>query len=312
MHRKLVCVVVMVSVFVFISAAWEPNSYHVWVFHRGRLSNDETKGADAVYRSSTQYSPFGHFQFRVIDRTAELSGAAADAWEQVAAADGTGPGPGEAGSESVIAVQYVDRLQENGTDGERSARAEIVSGPPRLVWWGRLGSGSLRDIFESPVRTEIRKRFVEDGSRIVWLLLKCGTPSADSAAKNRLNEFIRERRDRPVFFTLSDVNGRTARTGEAAVVTARRADVEERLLTAVLLGSEPHLAEVPEQPVVFPLFLYEGRVHALYSIVGDGINAHTLTEAEITIVSESFGTTTCTPAGCGVQSEGVTLLVDVR
>jgi len=135
---------------------------------------------------------------------------------------------------------------------------------------------------DSPVRRRIASRLV-DGESAVWVLLESGHAEKDEAAAELLKtELARLQRT----LELPDPNQGIAYEAVApevieslriafSTVRLARADEAERVLAAMLLGTEPDLHTYRE-PIVFPVF---GRGRVLYALVGEGINPKNISQA---------------------------------
>ena len=167
-------------------------------------------------------------------------------------------------------------------------------GPPSVAWSGRLESGVLDRITDSPVRREIVRRILS-GESAVWVLLESGDAQKDRSAREQLQRAIAtagkqlhipaaEELDYSAGDSMPD-SAPDASDGPAAkiplkvafsLLTLSRKDAKEEILRAMLLGSEPDLKEYPGEPMAFLVF---GQGRVLWALVGKGVNADNVLEA---------------------------------
>jgi hypothetical protein len=122
------------------------------------------------------------------------------------------------------------------------------------AWSGPLTVEAVALLLDSPARRTVAARL--HSGETVWLLLESGRKDADETAARLIEE------NRPS-------------TPASLIVRVRRDDPAEKMLVAMLLGSEPDLAGCRE-PIVFPVF---GRGRVLYALVGAGITADNVRRA---------------------------------
>jgi hypothetical protein len=166
--------------------------------------------------------------------------------------------------------------------------------PPRVAWSGRLESGVLDRIADSPVRREIVRRILS-GESAVWILLESGDAQKNRSAREQLQRAITtagkrfhlpaaEELDYSADDSMPD-SAPDASDGLAAkiplkvafsLLTLSRKDAKEEILRAVLLGSEPDLKEYSCEPMAFLVF---GQGRVLWALVGKGVNADNVLEA---------------------------------
>lgn len=166
----------------------------------------------------------------------------------------------------------------------------------RTLWAGPLNNDTAKLWLDSPSRRELIRLLLE-GRAGVWLLLESGHRSKDKHAHDLLaNELARlERTLRlPTDYAPADKPGPSF-----ALLRLSPDDPRETELIAMLRNSEPDLTQRTAEPMVFPVF---GRGLILYALIGDGINATTISEAA------EFMTGSCS---CEVKSQnpGVELLL---
>lgn len=268
------CLACNVPVFRYALDHWRPDSYRIAIVHRGQLS--------------------GPFQSIVQLLKAEVEGERLNVvWKQV---DVETLGDAEL-PEAVAKLKETDQP------------FLMVHYPPDLqiiepVVLMPLDGSKLKELIDSPIRRELRKRLA-DGHSAVYILVASGNEIADQAARTTLESEIRSLQATLELPKLTDdpedkIQGGPPLRVEFSVIELANGDEAEWALRNVLLGSEPDLKELNE-PLVFPVF---GRGRALWPLVGAGINADNLRE------SSTFVTGACS---CQVkeQNPGFDLLMNV-
>jgi hypothetical protein len=152
------------------------------------------------------------------------------------------------------------------------------------VWAGRLDKVSIAALTASPVRQELIRRLTE-GQTAVWLLLECGEAEKDNAAAARIEEELKNLEQTLPLPELSAAPEDQLLAGVPlkvafSLLRVSRGDAAEQALVAMLLHSEPDLAERSD-PMVFPVF---GRGRALLPLVGAGITAENIHDAAVFLV----------------------------
>jgi len=242
-------------VFQYALIEWEADPYVVIIFHRGPLSNEEQAVIDRLDESLTD-----------VDRPANLC------------------------------VQTVNMAAEPAEELVRLYQAQPVGELPWMVvmyprsplgapavWSGRFSAAAARKLVDSPARREIARRIL-GGDSAVWVLVECGRSQTDEAAARLLEAHLEKLERTPVAPSFEYDGGTTADDWPAlapvqpsfSVLRISRRDAAEEMLLAMLLASEPDLAEYAEQPIVFPIF---GRGRILYALVGAGINERNIEDA---------------------------------
>jgi len=91
-------------------------------------------------------------------------------------------------------------------------------------------------------------------------------------------------------------------TFEFSTVSLSRTDPNERMLLSMIMNSEPDLDDYVKEPMAVPVF---GRGRALYTLIGEGINADNIREAAAFLTG---------PCGCEIKmmNPGVDLLMAVN
>jgi hypothetical protein len=131
---------------------------------------------------------------------------------------------------------------------------------------------------DSPIRQELVRRLAS-GQTAVWLLLESGDAEKDVPAANLVSQELKnleQTLELPELTASPDDSLAVQLPLEVkfSVLRVPRNDAEQALV-AMLIGSEPDLAERSD-PMVFPVF---GRGRALLPLIGAGITAHNIHDA---------------------------------
>jgi hypothetical protein len=134
-------------------------------------------------------------------------------------------------------------------------------------------------LINSPARQELIRRLAA-GETAVWLLLESGQRDADDAASALLeSELVRLEQDLKLpELTTAPEDALLASTPlkvDFSLLRVQRDDPAEQALVAMLLGSEPDLAERTD-PMAFPIY---GRGRALWGLIGAGITAQNIQDS---------------------------------
>lgn len=178
-----------------------------------------------------------------------------------------------------------------------------LKGRAAPFWTGEFTPATISQLIESPKRKELAKRLTE-GQSAVWILVESGSAAKDKAALQLLNQEL-ETATKQLKEMLPAITEEAETPGlsfEFSVLPVSRSDPNEQFLLAMLLHSEPDLANYAGEPILFPVF---GRGRALYALVGEGINADNIREAVGFVTG---------PCGCEVKmlNPGVDLLMAVN
>jgi hypothetical protein len=125
------------------------------------------------------------------------------------------------------------------------------------------------------LRQEIVRRLAA-GETAVWLVLESGDAAKDRAARELLTQELKRLESElklPPIDPGDDAPGRPELKIAFSVLSVPRNQNEEAPLAAMLLHSEPDLAERTD-PLVFPVF---GQGRALWPLVGAGITPENIT-----------------------------------
>ena len=243
-----------VPVFRFALERWRADAYRAVVFHQGPLTQAERELIRPLEEQQDRL--LANLTVRMVNvselETATSEDAAADRDFLSHLSNPQFP---------CLAVQYPAHLKI-----------------PKPVWLGSLERESIARLTDSPVRKELVRRLAE-GQTAVWLLLESG----DAAKEGEVNELLdTELKSLEETLELPEL---TASPDDAlavslplevkfSVLRVPRNDAEQALV-AMLVGSEPDLAERSDA-MVFPVF---GRGRALLPLIGAGITAKNIYDA---------------------------------
>ena len=251
-----------VPVFRYALERWQPDPYHLTIFHVG-------DGEDAI---QTTLKSLTTRPLRLHAEVVNPDSLEADDW----------------------------RLEGVKVDREKLPWA-VLRYPPRpgrtaqVIWSGAWGTETLESLANSPIRQEIVRRILL-GESAVWVLVECGDPEKDNAARECLQRELAEVKQKlhipgtedlnylptdsdtpgPEVLALQEPTEAIPLKVEFSLLSLSRDDANEQSLLAMLLNLEPDLHEYAKEPMVFPVF---GQARALWALVGAGINAENILES---------------------------------
>lgn len=240
-----------VPVFRFALERWRPDPYRVVLFHQGPLTAADLELIRPL--EEAQSTSLANHSLRTVDVN-DFEKPVADGDEQA----------------------RLDRLSF-ATQRDAPLPRLVVLYPDHLriakpVWAGQPSRESIASLLDSPVRQELIKRLAA-GQTAVWLLVEPAGNQGESVVQllegelKKLEQELKlpELTTAPEDALLADTPLRVG----FSVLRIRRDDPTEQALVAMLIGSEPDLAERSD-PMVFPVF---GRGRALLPLIGAGITA---------------------------------------
>ena len=243
-----------VPVFRFALEHWRPDPYRVIVFHSGEL--DETQRELIRPLEEQQDNTLANLAVHTVD----LAGDAAQS-EEIAADRALYEALGKPALPWLV-VQYPNHLR--------------ITKP---AWAGSLSREIVAAAIASPLRTEMARRLA-DGQTAVWLFLESGKPEQDDPAVALLEEQLKQLEKTLQLPELTDSPSDALATTlpleiKFSLLRVPRTVAAEHALVAMLIGSEPDLAERSD-PMLFPVF---GRGRALLPLIGAGITASNIHDA---------------------------------
>jgi hypothetical protein len=243
-----------VPVFRFALERWRADSYRAVVFHQGPLTEAEREMIRPLEEQQDQL--LSNLSVRIVDVSALDNSQAEEA-----AADREFLAHVKNPQFPCLVVQYPAHLKI-----------------PKPVWLGGLERDSIARLSDSPVRKELVRRLAE-GQTAVWLLLESGDAAKDAEVNALLDgelKALESTLELPELTASPDDALATSLPLEVkfSVLRVPRTDAEQALV-AMLVGSEPDLAERSDA-MVFPVF---GRGRALLPLIGAGITAKNIYDA---------------------------------
>ena len=165
------------------------------------------------------------------------------------------------------------------------------SGLSHPVWQGAISSAAIDQLSDCDLRRELAKQIL-GGSSAVFLLLESGDAKKDRAARQLLQTTLAELGEQ-IKLPGDVVAAGSAETADdeinqlkstvpfkiefttlsLAAPTASGASAD--ILRHCLLGLEPDLRELQEEPMLFTIY---GRGRALMPLIGQGINARMISQ----------------------------------
>ena len=169
-------------------------------------------------------------------------------------------------------------------------------------WMGEFTPETVAVLIQSATRDEVAKRLTE-GQSGVWIFVESGDKAKDKAALELLQKELETvTKELMEFAPPVDEFGAPELSFEFSTVSLSRTDPNERFLLSIIMNSEPDLDDYVKEPMAVPIF---GRGRALYTLIGEGINADNIREAAAFLTG---------PCGCEIKmmNPGVDLLMAVN
>ena len=169
-------------------------------------------------------------------------------------------------------------------------------------WMGEFTPETVAVLIQSATRDEVAKRLTE-GQSGVWIFVESGDKAKDKAALELLQKELETVTKELMEFAppVEDMDQPSV-TFEFSTVSLSRTDPNERMLLSIIMNSEPDLDDYVKEPMAVPVF---GRGRALYTLIGEGINADNIRESAAFLTG---------PCGCEIKmmNPGVDLLMAVN
>jgi hypothetical protein len=243
-----------VPVFRFALEHWRPDPYRVIVFHRGEL--DETQRELIRPLEQQQDQTLSNLAVHTVDLAVEEAPSEENAADRALYESLGKP------TLPWLVVQYPNHLR--------------IAKP---AWAGPLSREIVTAAIDSPLRAELARRLV-DGQTAVWLILESGQPDKDDPVVALVEEQLKQLEQTLQLPELTDSPSDALTTTlpleiKFSVIRIPRTVAAEHALVAMLIGSEPDLAERSD-PMLFPVF---GRGRALLPLIGAGITAENIRDA---------------------------------
>ncbi|KPK43435.1 MAG: hypothetical protein AMJ65_05770 [Phycisphaerae bacterium SG8_4] len=168
-------------------------------------------------------------------------------------------------------------------------------------WMGEFTPETVAVLIQSATRKEVAKRLTE-GQAAVWIFVESGDKAKDKAALELLNKELETvAKELMEFAPPVEELDMPSVSFEFSTVSLSRTDPNERALLSMIMHSEPDLDDYVKEPMAVPVF---GRGRALYTLIGEGINADNIREASAFLTG---------PCGCEIKmmNPGVDLMMAV-
>ena len=168
-------------------------------------------------------------------------------------------------------------------------------------WSGEFTPETVKRLIQSPKRKEVAKLLTE-GLAGVWVFVESGNKAKDKAALELLKtELEKVTKELMEFAPPVEEMGAPSVSFEFSTVSISRNDPNESMLLSMIMHSEPDLDQYAKEPMAVPVF---GRGRALYTLVGEGINADNIRESAAFLTG---------PCGCEIKmmNPGVDLIMAV-
>jgi hypothetical protein len=249
-----VAVACNVPVFRFALERWRPDPYRVVLLHEGELTAEQREILRPLIEQQEKEAA------NIAVHTVDLS-AGGDSSEEATADRALYEAIGKPTLPWLV-VQYPAYLRI-----------------PTPAWAGPLHRDVVATATDSPIRREVARRLA-DGQSAVWLLLEGGQAERDNAAAELIDEQLKILQQTVKLPELTGepedaIDASLPLKVEFSLIRVPRTDPAEHALVAMLLGSEPDLAERSD-PMVFPVF---GKGRALLPLIGAGITAKNIEDA---------------------------------
>ena len=271
-----------VPVFRYALEQWRPDTYEVVVFHQGPLSDTERELAAKIEPRDLDAAYTANAWVKLVDLDGEPEAELLQLWEQ----------------------------QKTQTLPWMLVRSPAKFGKPLDVVSQEFNEENVTSLLDSPLRKKITQSILK-GTSVVWVLLECGDKNQDEAAAEIIEGELKRLQGE---IKLPEIDEKDIQDGflsvdpdelklQFSMVRVSRDDSQEQPFVQMLLTVDPALRdpEFVNQPMALPVF---GRGRALYALIGKGINAETLEDANRFLA----GACQCTVKA---QNPGVDLLTSV-
>lgn len=194
--------------------------------------------------------------------------------------------------------------------GQMSVHFPYSSQIEKPILIGEISEKAVKEIVDSPMRSEIAKRLV-GGQTAVWVFLESPDAKKNKAAFGLVEKKLKELEENlmlPDDELAAEIGMVIAEENEGAVrisfsiLKLARDNEDEKFLVDLLLDSEGDLRKYDDEPLVFPVF---GRGIVLFALVGDGISEENIEESCLFLTG---------PCSCQVKAlnPGLDLLIKFK
>lgn len=237
-----------IPVFQYALEHWEPDPYDIIVHHGENNFNEEQQAALDRLKAAERGEKKSNILVMIRKHSSETSPTASDSTENL------------------------PRLE---------VRYPIRSGIRGSLWTGELTLEAVEKLLDSPLRRQIASHLL-NRKTAVWVLLESGDRRRDDEAMKTLEKELARLKS-----TLK-VPDPTEEWGldlgdiytviDFAIVRMSRHNPDEQMLLRMLTGIERDLKDHADKPMAFPVY---GKGLMMYALVGEGINAWTLSDAGV-------------------------------
>ena len=242
-----------VPVFRYALERWQPDLYHVFIFHQGEMTHKVKDQVEELNNHSVRNGGTTNFEVNTFNVSDHMPEPITELW------------------------QSLDNQELPCTVVCYPGQTEFY----QKVWDEKLNPETVNKLLFSNIRNKISESLI-NGDIAVWIFLESGHAQKDKKALQRLKDQIAEMEANPSLFTSitpSEENQESNNTQPPARFTIfhiSKSDQTESFFKALLLNSEPDLLDYTDYPMAFPIY---GQGRMLYALVGDGISEPNIREA---------------------------------
>lgn len=249
-----------IPVFRYALEMWPAAPYRAIVFHRGALAGAAGQAVD--YLLKAQVSGAVNIEVHLVDLSTETDQELLALWRAL-----------EAPALPRLMLFYPN---EPVARGAPPADSWTPAPGATCVWSSELSMKSARAIIDSPARDQIARNIIR-GDAGVWVLIESGHADKDSAAAKTLAAELKASAKLATASRSPDSPFSDEAPVAFSIVRISRADEAEKMLLAMLLGTEADLAsDFASDPIAFAVY---GRARALPALVAKGIESDNIARA---------------------------------
>ena len=259
-----------VPVFRYALERWVPGSYMLIVFHREPLGAEDQEAVELARSVSFEGNGKANIGVRVVKISGDMDDFTRGVWSRL----------GSPETPWSVLLYPVNLMQPPGPMGWGEPAPPRPPAP--IAWSGRLTTQAVKEMLDSPARTEIARRII-DGHSAVWIYLGDAKGARDlEVALNKAEKELTlpeidpyDTQWGPGGSPLDDLS-KTLRL-QFSVLRLDPKDATEKFLIDMLLGIEPDLRTTRAGgAMAFPVF---GRGRALCVLIGKDITPENIGSA---------------------------------
>lgn len=185
---------------------------------------------------------------------------------------------------NVVMREYKLKDKVELAAGQMAVHYPYSSRIAKPILIGEISEKTVKEIVNSPMRSEIAKRLV-GGDSAVWIFLEGPNAEKNKAAFELVEKKLKELEENLMLpedalaaysgMVIAEENEYAVRISFSILKLARD-NADEKFLIDFLLDSEDDLREYDDEPMVFPVF---GRGIVLFALVGEGISEEIIEES---------------------------------